>query len=301
MKKSNGSKVVLIRRTGASPPKADNTIGMYTRDGQGGYSTKEQAKTAKVDETLAKRLIIRAKEKAAEVRNPNAHPKDPADNIRHALRKNPRGKKFLRKRVLGNSFDPTLDERESPVVAATIKQGEQNVAKDKETRRKATHAAMVKRLIAARGTKPKKPLGIWKGKTNEGTNARERGEVQSPRSQDEYDALSPENKKIVDKRTQNARAQSMLPNPNSSPPRPSNPQRRNKARQRDERARRRQNQEYIPDHGESLGEVVSKAVKTDRRAKTTQELKKRHPNDSEARAGAGGKHRKSGKNGSRSL
>jgi DUF4097 and DUF4098 domain-containing protein YvlB len=53
--------------------------------------------------------------------------------------------------------------------------------------------------------------------TNEGTNARQRGEVQSPRSQDEYDALSPKDKKIVDKRIEKAKKQSMSANPGESP------------------------------------------------------------------------------------
>jgi hypothetical protein len=52
---------------------------------------------------------------------------------------------------------------------------------------------------------------------NEGTNARQRGEVQSPRSQEEYDALSPEDKKIVDKRTRNAFKQSISRQPGESP------------------------------------------------------------------------------------
>ncbi|MCP4923119.1 MAG: hypothetical protein GY915_03685, partial [bacterium] len=38
----------------------------------------------------------------------------------------------------------------------------------------------------------------------EGTSARQRGEVQSPRSQKEYDAITPKDKKIVDRRTKNA-------------------------------------------------------------------------------------------------
>ena len=53
--------------------------------------------------------------------------------------------------------------------------------------------------------------------TNEGTNAKQRGEVQSPRSQDEYDALSPRDKKIVDKRIEKAKKQSMSANPGESP------------------------------------------------------------------------------------
>ena len=52
---------------------------------------------------------------------------------------------------------------------------------------------------------------------NEGTNARQRGEIQSPRSQEEYDALSPKDKKIIDKRIANAKKQGMSPNPGESP------------------------------------------------------------------------------------
>jgi hypothetical protein len=52
---------------------------------------------------------------------------------------------------------------------------------------------------------------------DEGTNARQRGEVQSPRSPEEYDALSPADKKIVDKRTKNARKQGMSRQPGESP------------------------------------------------------------------------------------
>lgn len=51
----------------------------------------------------------------------------------------------------------------------------------------------------------------------EGTNARQRGEVQSPRSPEEYDALSPADKKIVDRRTKNARKQGMSRQPGESP------------------------------------------------------------------------------------
>ena len=54
-------------------------------------------------------------------------------------------------------------------------------------------------------------------RVDEGTNARQRGEVQSPRSEKEYDALSPKDKKIVDKRIENAKKQSMSPNPGESP------------------------------------------------------------------------------------
>ena len=53
--------------------------------------------------------------------------------------------------------------------------------------------------------------------TNEGTNARQRGEIQSPRSQEEYDALSPKDKKIIDKRIKNAKKQGMSANPGESP------------------------------------------------------------------------------------
>ena len=53
---------------------------------------------------------------------------------------------------------------------------------------------------------------------NEGTkNARQRGEVQSPRSQKEYDALSPKDKKIVDARTKRAFVQSISRQPGESP------------------------------------------------------------------------------------
>ena len=52
---------------------------------------------------------------------------------------------------------------------------------------------------------------------NEGTNARQRGEIQSPRSQEEYDALSPKDKKIIDKRIANAKKQGMSANPGESP------------------------------------------------------------------------------------
>ena len=51
----------------------------------------------------------------------------------------------------------------------------------------------------------------------EGTSARQRGEVQSPRSQKEYDALSPKDKKIVDARTKNAFKQSISRQPGESP------------------------------------------------------------------------------------
>jgi len=52
---------------------------------------------------------------------------------------------------------------------------------------------------------------------DEGTSARQRGEVQSPRSQKEYDALSPKDKKIIDKRTRNAFKQSISRQPGESP------------------------------------------------------------------------------------
>lgn len=303
---------ILIKRR-SSAPKADNTIGMYKRDGGGAYTTSEEDKIDEISvQDIKDRVVAHQTRKVRIKKNRASHQSyladkqakldakggNTADSIRLALK----GTKFARRPVLKNSFDPTLDEirnplrNDPPAVAATKKLGAKRVRLAKRADAADAHTAMVNRLHAARGTKPNKPLGIWKDKIkSEGTNARQRGEIQSPRSEKEYDALSPENKKIVDKRTQNARAQSMLPNPNSSPPRPSNPQRRNKANQRRARAIRQQTSEYTPDHGESLGEVVSKAVKTDRRAMTTQELKKRHPNDSEARAGAGGKHRKSGK------
>ena len=71
--------------------------------------------------------------------------------------------------------------------------------------------------------------------TNEGTNARQRGEVQSPRSQKEYDALSPEDKEIVDKRTRNAFKQSISRQPGESP--------RNKRTKRKPRNRNRPRRE----------------------------------------------------------
>jgi hypothetical protein len=73
------------------------------------------------------------------------------------------------------------------------------------------------------------PLGTQKARTgdphewihdrlmDEGTNARQRGEVQSPRSQKEYDALSPADKKIVDARTKRAFKQSISRQPGESP------------------------------------------------------------------------------------
>ena len=136
------------------------------------------------------------------------------------------------------------------LIGATIKQGEKNVAAAKEAKRKAAHTAMVNRLHAASGTKPNKPLRKsnqrgstrtikyntspeelsksfrydtltgnkrWGESVEEGTNAQERGEVQSPRSEEEYDALSPADKKIVDKRIRNAFKQSISRQPGESP------------------------------------------------------------------------------------
>jgi hypothetical protein len=54
-------------------------------------------------------------------------------------------------------------------------------------------------------------------RVDEGTNARQRGEVQSPRSQKEYDALSPKDKKLVDARTKRAFKQSISRQPGESP------------------------------------------------------------------------------------
>lgn len=67
----------------------------------------------------------------------------------------------------------------------------------------------------------------------EGTkNAKQRsGEVQSPRSQKEYDALSPEDKEIVDARTKRAFKQSISRQPGESP--------RNKRKKRKPRNRNR--------------------------------------------------------------
>ena len=73
------------------------------------------------------------------------------------------------------------------------------------------------------------PYGTAKGRTgdpyewisdrlmDEGTNARQRGEIQSPRTPEEYDALSPKDKKIIDKRIANAKKQGMSANPGESP------------------------------------------------------------------------------------
>jgi hypothetical protein len=136
------------------------------------------------------------------------------------------------------------------LIGATIEKGKKDVAAAKEAERKAAHTAMVKRLHAASGTKPNKPLRKsnqrgstrtikyntspeelaksfrydtltgkkrWGESVEEGTNARQRGEVQSPGSKKEYDALSPEDKEIVDKRIANARKQSMSRQPGESP------------------------------------------------------------------------------------
>jgi hypothetical protein len=54
-------------------------------------------------------------------------------------------------------------------------------------------------------------------RVDEGTNARQRGEVQSPRSQKEYDRLSPKDKKLVDDRIKRAFKQSISANPGESP------------------------------------------------------------------------------------
>jgi hypothetical protein len=51
----------------------------------------------------------------------------------------------------------------------------------------------------------------------EGTNARQRGEPPSPRTPEEYDALSLKDKKIVDRRTKNAFKQSISRQPGESP------------------------------------------------------------------------------------
>jgi len=137
---------------------------MYTRNGQGGYSTTEEEDTETVDETrvgdavkvaLARRARRKDNERKTRAYLDSVKNRvDPADSIRGALKGSP----YLRKRVMKNSFEPDLEERNNPVVAATIKQGEQNVAKDKEAKRAAAHTAMVKKLIAARKnkTRPKK-------------------------------------------------------------------------------------------------------------------------------------------------
>ena len=69
---------------------------------------------------------------------------------------------------------------------------------------------------------------------NEGTkNARQRGEVQSPRSQKEYDALSPKDKKIVDARTKRAFVQSISRQPGESPRNRKKKKPRNRNRRRE--------------------------------------------------------------------
>jgi nicotinamidase-related amidase len=85
---------------------------------------------------------------------------------------------------------------------------------DSNTDEKKFIATLKKHLAAARKAGERVNVEVH---TNEGTNARQRGEVQSPRSQEEYDALSPEDKKIVDKRTRNAFKQSISRQPGESP------------------------------------------------------------------------------------
>ncbi|HIE80245.1 MAG TPA: hypothetical protein EYQ03_06310, partial [Nitrospinaceae bacterium] len=109
-------------------------------------------------------------------------------------------------------------EREKDAVKkrtdAINKQKDAAVTKEKE---KAT------KKIADLVGEEEETTSIMKKKTfkelrvDEGTNARQRGEIQSPRSEKEYDALSPADKKIIDRRTRNAFKQSISRQPGESP------------------------------------------------------------------------------------
>jgi nicotinamidase-related amidase len=85
---------------------------------------------------------------------------------------------------------------------------------DSNTNEKKFIATLKKHLAAAKKAGERVNVEIH---TNEGTNARQRGEIQSPRTPEEYDALSPKDKKIIDKRIKNAKKQGMSANPGESP------------------------------------------------------------------------------------
>jgi hypothetical protein len=70
---------------------------------------------------------------------------------------------------------------------------------------------------------------------DEGTSARQRGEIQSPRTPEEYDALSPKDKKIIDKRIKNAKKQSMSRQPGESPRNKRSPKKKPRNRNRREK------------------------------------------------------------------
>ena len=104
---------------------------------------------------------------------------------------------------------------------AINKQKDTAIAKEKEKAAKKISGLVGEELIVEEESPGD---AIMKKKTfknlraiDEGTSARQRGEVQSPRSQKEYDALSPEDKKIVDRRTRNAFKQSISRQPGESP------------------------------------------------------------------------------------
>ncbi|HIO48214.1 TPA: hypothetical protein EYN23_12795, partial [Candidatus Poribacteria bacterium] len=197
----------------------------------------QQAKAAKVeeydvtDESLVKDIVgqaLRARtrrkegERKAKAYQDSVKAKARANDTAGSLRATLKGTAWGRKPLHnGDDHDEEIEENQD----------------SKEAKRKAEHSALVARLIAARGTKPKKtafkhpkstvhkikydaphdpkygPGGRYDTLTgkreeaefNEWSSAKDRGEPQSPRSEDEYNALSPEHKKLIDARIKKAR------------------------------------------------------------------------------------------------
>jgi len=106
---------------------------------------------------------------------------------------------------------------------AINKQKDTAIAKEKEKAAKKISGLVGEELVVEENSpgdaimKKKKTFKEISKEIEEGTSARQRGEVQSPRSQKEYDALSPEDKEIVDARTKRAFKQSISRQPGESP------------------------------------------------------------------------------------